>query len=298
MNERLEQGVKFGRAYRLVVRERDPKTKEVLDEVIITNPITIRFTCSRHTSNALNELRVDLYNLSENVRTFLFQEIYTERNKEVTLEGGYDELSTMFVGKLWSGFSQRQGSDIVTTLWAKVEVWTLNNATVYTSMPAQSSVKDVLGFLLGQFGVDLPIGAIGEYPETLLRPTVLNGNVYKLAQEYSDNSVYVDNGRVYALRANEALEGDITLINDTNGLLATPKRDTNMLQIQILFEPRIVMKQWLRVESDVQDVYTGNYQVFGIQHTGIISEAVGGDLRTILDLGLEGQGYRVVKKVE
>lgn len=289
--------MKFGRSFRLKIEDIDSQTQEVLDEVLITNPITIQFTCSRHTSNALNELRVDLYNLSENVRTFLFQEIYTERNKKVTFEGGYEELSTLFIGTLWSGFSQRQGSDIVTTLWVKSETWFLNNNTVYTSLPA-GTVGDTLAFLLGQFGVDLPIGAIGDYPERLLRPTVLNGNTWDLARKYSDNTVYVDNGRVYALRANEVIDGEIELINSSTGMLATPQRDGQFLQIQTLFEPRVVMNQMLRVESDVQDVYTGKYKVFGIQHTGIISESQGGDLRTIIDLGLNGQGYKVVEKKE
>lgn len=287
--------MKFGRSYRLKVEDIDPVTKEVLDEVLITNPITIQFTCSRHTSNALNELRADLYNLSENVRTFLFQEIYTDRNKRVTFEGGYDELSTLFIGTLWSGFSQRNGSDIITTLWVKSETFVLNQSTVYTSLPANSTVKDVLGFLLGQFGQDIPLGALGEYPEKLSRPVILNGNTWDLSRKYSDNTVYIDNGRVYALRPNEAVQGDIEVINNTSGLLATPRREVNFLQIQTLFEPRIVMNQLLRVESDVQDVYTGQYKVLGIQHTGIISEAVGGDLRTIIDLDLEGRGYTVVE---
>ena len=257
---------------------------------------TDRFACSRHTSNALNELRADLYNLSENVRTFLFQEVWNSRNKKVTFEGGYDELSTLFIGTLWSGFSQRQGADIVTTIWVKSETFIIDKITTYTSLPAQSTVGDVLAFLLGSFGEDLPIGAIGSYPEKLLRPVALSGNTFDLARKYSDNTVFIDNGRVYALRRNEVIQGDIKLINSSSGLLATPKREVNFLQIQTLFEPRIKMNQLLQVESDVQDVYTGEYKVMGIQHTGIISEAVGGDLRTIIDLFLEGIGYVVIEE--
>jgi len=282
--------MKFGRAYRLKITD-----EETGDEVLISNPITIQFTVSRHTSNALNELRADVYNLSENVRTFLFQEPWVDRKKKVTFEGGYDTLSTLFVGTLWSGFSQREGSDIVTTIWVKSETFELNNTTIYETINSATTVGDVLRKLLGTYGEKLPIDVIGEYSDKLLRPVTLNGNVWDLARKYSDNSVYVDNGRIYALKANEAINGVVTTINNKSGLLATPRREINFLQVQTLFEPRIVMNQLLTIESDIQDVYSGEYKVLGIQHTGIISESVGGDLRTIIDLDLQGRGYRVIE---
>lgn len=50
------------------------------------------------------------------------------------------------------------------------------------------------------------------------------------------------------------------------------------------------MSQVLELNSSVQKVYNGQYKVIGIKHQGIISEAVGGQLITTLNM-LLGSDY-------
>lgn len=280
--------MKWMRSYRLQV-EGDGET------LIITNPITIRFTVSRRTGSTLNVMQADIYNLDENTRNFLFQEEWVLRDKKVTFEGGYDTLSTLFKGTLWSGHSYREGSDIITSIECKSEIWELDNTTIYETLNADISVRDVLTNLAGRFK-NLSIGAIGEYPEKLLRPTVANGNVWNMFRKYSGNTAFIDNGKIYALRRNEVVDGEIVTIDAATGLLATPRRsDVANIQVQMLFEPRLVMGQWAELGAGVNKIYNGRYKIFGIQHTGTISESVGGDLRTIADLYTGGQVFKVVK---
>ena len=95
---RLKKGCtlfKFGRNYRLRVSD-----QETGDSVTITLPITIKFTVQRYTGSTLNVIKADTYNLSENVRNFLFQEKWSDRRKQIVFEGGYDTLSTLYIGYL------------------------------------------------------------------------------------------------------------------------------------------------------------------------------------------------------
>jgi hypothetical protein len=284
--------MKFGRSYRLQITDKEDKSGESL---IITNPITINFTVSRRMGSTLNELRADIYNLDENTRNFLFQEQWVVRNKQVVFEGGYDTLSTLFKGTLWAGSSYREGNDIVTTIECKSEMWELKNTTIYETINAGQTVGDVLRFIAGKYeGIE--VGAIGDYSDKLLRPIVLNGNAYNLFREYSNRNVFIDNGKIYALKLNETIKGELLTIDASTGILASPQRlDVGTVQIQTLFEPRVVMGQMVELGAGVNKLYNGQYKVFGIQHIGTISGAVGGDLRTIIDLFAGGQVFKVVK---
>lgn len=281
--------MKFGRSYRLQITDENGET------LIVTNPITIRFTVSRRMGSTLNELKAELYNLDENTRNFLFQEQWVTRNKTVIMEGGYDTLSTLFKGVLWGGTSYREGADIITAIECKSEIWELENTTIYETINAGQTVGDILRFIAGKYE-SFSVGNIGNFNEKLLRPVVLNGNAWGLFKQYSNQSGFIDNGKIYALRRNETIDGELITIDASTGILSSPQRlDIGNVQIQTLFEPRVVMGQWVELGAGVNKLYNGQYKVFGIQHTGIISEAINGDLRTIIDLYAGGQVFEVVR---
>lgn len=296
---RLKKGCtlfKFGRNYRLRVSD-----QETGDSVTITLPITIKFTVQRYTGSTLNVIKADIYNLSENVRNFLFQEKWSDRRKQIVFEGGYDTLSTLYIGELWTGNSYRSGADIVTTIEGRSSVWDLDNSTVYTTLNNANTVGDVIQFLAGQFKDTIPVGAIGEWPAQLLRPVTLNGNTWNLLKQYSDGTAFVDNGKIFVLRRNETIEGDLLTITQENGLLSTPVRRDLNIQVNILFEPRIVMNQEITLAiqntqflSGVGSVYNGTYKVFGIQHQGTISEAENGSCITTIELYAGGIEFKSV----
>lgn len=287
---------KFGRNYRLRISD-----EETGDAVTITLPITIKFTVQRYTGSTLNVIKADIYNLSENVRNFLFQEKWSDRRKRIVFEGGYDTLSTLYIGELWTGNSYRSGPDIITSIEGRSSVWELDNSTVYTTLNDANTVGDVISFLSGQFKDTIPVGAIGDWTDQLLRPVTLNGNTWNLLKQYSDGTAFVDNGKIFVLRRNETIDGDLLTITQENGLLSTPVRRDLNIQINILFEPRIVMNQEITLAiqntqflSGVGSVYNGTYKVFGIQHQGTISEAENGSCITTIELYAGGIEFRSV----
>lgn len=280
--------IKFGRSYRLTV-EFDDGTPPI----IIGLPFTMQFTVNRRIFSSLNTCYVDVYNLGPQVRELIFQEPMLARNKTLTLEAGYDELVTIFKGSIYQASSYREGPDIITSVECQSGQWQISTSTVYTTLTEGQTLGDIYKFLSGQLP-EISIGAIGDFTEKLERPVVLNGNVWDIFKRYTGNKVHIDNQRVYVLKNDEAVEGAIGVISLDSGILQTPKRSGGFINLSTMFEPRVQLEQKMELISTVQPIYNGTYKIAGIQHTGVISEAVGGDCRTMLDLWVGNQTFKTV----
>lgn len=280
--------IKFGRSYRLTI-DFDDGTPSI----VIGLPFTMQFTVNRKIFSSLNTCYVDLFNLGPKVREIIFQEPMVARNKTLTLEAGYDELVTIFKGSIYQAASYREGTNIITSIECLSGQWQISNSTVYQTLNKGQTLGDIYKFLAGQLP-GITVGAIGDFPEKLERPVVLNGNVWEIFKRYTGNKVHIDNQRVYVLKNNEAVQGAISVISLDSGILQTPKRAGGFINLSTMFEPRVQIEQQVSLVSTVQPIYNGTYKVAGIQHTGIISEAVGGDCRTMLDLWVGNQTFKTV----
>lgn len=271
-------GEKFGRSYRIVI---DPKDGG--DPIVIGLPLTVRFWIKRNTMASLNYLSVDIYNLGRDLRDRIFQDRFEVRDRTITFEGGYDSLTVVFSGIIFEAGSAREGNNIITRIEARDGNFDVGSTQTYQAIEKGKTVKDVIEFLIGEFPT-LERGEVGDFPEVLQRPVTLNGNTYDLLKKYSDGSVFIDNNRIFVLKNDEAIEGDIPVIDKSTGLLETPRRDDGFLSISTLFEPRITVGQVVDLESVIEPVYNGQYKVVGIMHQGIISEAVSGKCVSVFDL--------------
>lgn len=280
---------KFGRSYRLTI---DPVDGQ--DPIIIGLPLTCQFWMKRSQMASLNYLSVDIFNLSAAVRDRIFQDRFDYRDRTITLEGGYDTLSVIFKGFIFEAGSSRQGTDVITRIEARDGNFDVTTTRTFQTLSAGQTVGDILRFLIGEFP-NLELGAVGDYNEVIQRPVTLNGNTYDLLREYSDGDVFIDNNRVFVMRRNEVLEGQIPVINVETGLLDTPRRDDGFLAVDMIFEPRLTIKQVVDLESLIQPVYNGQYQVVGIQHQGTISESVAGSLRTTAELFVGNNKFQILR---
>jgi hypothetical protein len=166
---------------------------------------------------------------------------------------------------------------------------TANNFT-YKTIQSGGTVRSVIQDLIGSYAkapYALSEGVLSNgtpMGKVFQRPVVLEGNTYDLLKKYSNGQVYIDLEKVYVLQDNEVLAGAIPLINADTGLLSSPRRDDAAITVTTLFEPRIIIGQWLDLISTVNPQYNARYKVAGVQHQGIISEAVNGDCRTTISL--------------
>ena len=280
---------KFQRSYRIEVDLGNGS-----DTIVIVPPLTVKFTVSRRYQSSLNTLQLSIHNLGKKLRDAIFQDFYDNRElKKIRFFAGYDNLSLVFEGTIFEAYSQRQGTEIITNISGKAGNWDIKNTHTYQTLEKGKTVGEVLDFLVAQF-TDLEKGAIGEFPDVLERPVVLNGSTYELLKKYSDNRVMIDNGKIYVLNENEVIEGELPVVGKDTGLLDTPRRSEGIIQVVTLFEPRLRLNQKASLVSVIEPVYNGEYKILGLVHQGVISEAVGGQCTTVIDFLVGSQVFKTV----
>lgn len=280
---------KFGRTYRIVI---DPK--DGLDPIVITLPFSVQFWMQRSQMSNTNYLSVDIYNLGKATRDRIFQDRFEIRDRTISFQAGYDVISTIFDGTIYEAGSSRNGTDVITRIEARDGSFDIESTQVFETFQTGKTVGDIFDFLIGKFPT-LERGAVGDYSETINRPVVLNGNAYDLLKKYSDNQVFVDKNKVFILKADEAIAGEVQALNVQTGLLETPMRNDGSISVPTLFEPRVTIGQTVDLESEILPVYNAQYKVIGITHEGMISESVGGNCRSTFDLWVGNNKFQIVK---
>jgi hypothetical protein len=285
--------MKFGRNYRLTIYPIDNG-----DPIIVTMPFTIKFDINRVFASSSNTMNLAIYNLSEINRKRIAQDfsvvgLYdTDPHKNerayhnVILEMGYDNLYTAFNGSITFAGSMREGSDIVTRVQAIAGLFEVVSSQTFQTLSAGQRVQDVLSFLASQMG-NLKIGAIGDFPDVLHRPVVLNGHTWDLIKQYSDGNCYIDNGKIFILQPNEVFNKEPVVIDDDTGLLLTPNRSVARLRIRTLLETSVNIFDRISLKSSIMPEYNGIYEVYSLQHEGTISQAVGGTAYTTFDVATD-----------
>jgi hypothetical protein len=280
---------KFGRSFRVTVDMKDGKPP-----IIVTMPFTIRFWIERYALSDLNNMSLDIYNLSEANRARIYQDYWnmgldpsvpqdTSPGRTVTIELGYQNLYMVFTGLISSASSAREGTNIITRVEGLAGFFDVRASQTFQTLESGQSTASILKYLVAQLP-SIKLGALGSFPTIMQRPVVLNGATWNLLKKYSDGNVYIDNGKIYILQPNETVGSIEYTINDSTGLLETPRRTGGSLVVTTLLEPGVDMFQQIKLQSSINPLYNGVYRINGVRHEGIISGAVNGDCRTTLTL--------------
>lgn len=291
--------MKFGRKFRLLF-EFDTTTEEK-SAIEIATPFTLEFDIVRNTSSSLNSATFRVYNLNETNRSLIFQNRTSindasGKRKRVLLQAGYNsldntinkdgDLTTIFRGDLLEAYSFRQGPDVITYINAQDGGFGAYNSTISTTLNAGASFKEVIE-QVGSTIKGVEIGSIGETPGFFKTPTPLHGNSFYLLTEDYEGEVFIDLEKLNKLNRNEYIKSlgvGVPLINSDTGLLGTPLRQGTDLIVDMLFEPKINVGQLIEIKSQFNKKFDGQYKVNGVRHSGVISDAVGGECRTSLQL--------------
>lgn len=284
--------IKFGRNYRLTIDMNDGG-----GAIVITPPFTIEFTVNRTAQATLNTMSIRIYNLSAFNRNRIRQDRYNlNPNHSIKLEAGYDNIFTIFNGIIMQADSQREGSNIVTTVISQDGGFDVPNTQISTSFSAGTSFSDVFKYIVGNFP-NLTLGAIGDFDGKFNRSVVLDDNNYEALKKYAPTQVFIDKQKVFILQNNEVISGEIPVIDSSTGLLQTPRRLDAYLTIQTIFEPRVTVGQILELHSSIEPIYDGQYKVVGVNHQGMISGSVCGDLQSTFSLLLGAKPFGALKTI-
>lgn len=275
---------KFQCSYKLTINWIDINGQPMQN--IITDPITIDFQIVKSTRSQ-NSTRINIYNMDAGIRENVYKDIILLRKEEpikwVTLEAGYAGRKTLISwGYIQQCFSVRKGTDFITSM----EVIDPDILTEYCGVTFKegTTFQQAYDYLITQLP-SLKVGETGVLAGEFKVPTTFDGNAFILLNELTGQHTFVDNGVINTLNDNETLSdyGCYYIAGDT-GLLETPKRYDDVLEISMLFEPTIKLGQMVEIKSSTQARFNGQYKVLGINHNCVISGAEGGTRTTTLQL--------------
>jgi len=296
--------LKYGRNYALYIQE-DTTTltsesntfnTSTLNEntpgfLLIEPPFTVEFDISRDLFSASNFASIRIYNLAKNNRNLIYKpQIDYGSLKQIQFQAGYGKnLSIIFNGDIQEGWSVREGVNFITQCqcfgngFAYVNAQT--NQSIVSGTPNESVLESIMADLPGVL-----VGKIGNYPGSLANDRSYSGSTIKLLRELTGGGFFIDNGIANCINYNETLVGPIDTIDSNSGLLGTPTIEGGIyVVVNMLFEPQIVMGQAVKLNSTTFNGINGTnpnaqYKVVGIQHKGMISPTVCGEVITTLKL--------------
>lgn len=275
---------KWTRNYVLTVQV-DRKAADYID---ITSPLTLSFNIKRSCNASANTGTFTILNLAESTRRKIFMDRYqTLYYKGVELSAGYgddkEEWPLIFKGNIEQAFSKRNGVNYETTINAFDGGFAYRNGRTERAFAEGTSDKQIIETLLK----DLPgikKGAIGNFDATLPRGNSLNGNTMKILNDVSEGHLFIDLEKLNCLRRYEGLQGNLTTLNADSGLLGSPLREESFLTFTMIFEPRLQIGQFVKLESQTETEFNGTYKVIGLEHNGTISGSQSGKCTTKVSL--------------
>jgi hypothetical protein len=288
---------KFNRSFRLKI---ETIVKDTFIEIL--PPFTVEFSITRHNLAKSNEATFTIYNLNKDTRAKVVKDAMdynlAENRLAIQFFAGYAEkigdlIPRCFNGTIRRAYSHRQGSEFRTVIEAYDGFPSFNTQMITANInPGETQANAIMKIAKSLDGIDkVTVGT--KFTDIAKRYTAILGAPQDVLNDLTNDRFYIDDGSAYALDKSETIDGEIRLIDVDNGLLGTPKKANIVVEVEMLFEPRIKPSQLIELKSATDDRFNGVYQVTGIIHRGTISGAVGGDCRTIVTM-MEQKGYKVI----
>jgi hypothetical protein len=252
---------RFNRDYALTVQAAG------VAPVIVKPPMRVSFDASKSISGGLNKITVRIYNLKQANRLALVKDVEDfDKRIPLSLSVGYeDTLQRVYRGTVHRGRNTREGPDHVTELEG------LDGGFDYLNSFTSKTVR----------GKDQAIGAIlDDMPNTgrgkltsarpLIRPRVLVGASALLIDDLldADETWYIDDEKLYTLKADEVTSSFIPVVNAATGLLDTPTRDQFKISFDTLMNPTLKPGGLFKLQSVIAPHLDGVYKIETIGYAG------------------------------
>ena len=288
--------------------------------VVIRDPFTIDFNVFRfpYSENAC-EADIRVYNLSEKTR-FKIQKLrqLSVPFRVVELRAGVkksdsQQLPILAKGYLLKAYSEKARTDVVTNfhIMGNSDMLTMAEAARNEFLPvltAQGTKEDFLEAVQK----NLPEGKVGKgkgaksdlkgLPSPDRKVTVtgeLLGFVNTFVPE--ESKLVVDNLEAFFYKDSDFRVGGLNEpIDVDHGLMSAPIIEENRIMITMMFEPRYIMLQQVKLVSFTYPGYfeKGLFKIIGIEHTGMISGAVNGQVITKLTLLMDNGTFESISSLD
>lgn len=287
----MVDNIKFDRKYKLTIETREGNFVE------IKLPLSIEFTCIRNNLATVNRLNIKIYNLSNKTRNAIYKDRYDLLViRSIELKAGYeDDSPKIFKGKILQAYNYQRGIEHITEIDAydglDGQVNSVTKRTFFKGENLRSILKTVVQDVIGTEG-----NLIGDFDKILKRGKAVFGNSFEIIKKESGNNVFIDNEKIFILKDNEVIRGDLPIINTNTGLLDSPIRHESQINFRMLFEPRLTVGQRIELESNINSIVNGFYKVIGFVHSGMISATHGGNCETEVHLWLGTEPLKIIEE--
>lgn len=295
--------LKFDRNYKISfeIGYRQNLTEYVPQEVIeVAYPFTLQLDVNRNAFSSLNTGVFNLYNLSNTVKAKLWKDKY-DNSKYITMRlyAGYgDFMPLVFTGDILQCYSYRDSgsTEYITNIQANDAGYLYQYGFANRTFEKGTTFPNLLNILLEPMP-NIKIGYITPDIQDLARAQTFIGQTMDLlSREYGKYQIFVDNSYFNILGERDVIANEAIAISDDSGMLGTPKRAETFLEVQMIFEPQLVVGQIAYLASSSMPGFNGTYKVIGIKHNGIISPTESGNLYTSVTLSLGTELFRELKK--
>ena len=234
---------------------------------IIRPPMRISFEADKSISGGLNKCRIQLYNIEERKRLALAKDAEQQGKRiPIRLSCGYqDRQELIFKGTIFTGGTERQGADLVTTIESQDGGFDFTNS--FTSRTVEGGKRAVDSVRQDMPNTDE--GKITERP-MLTRPKVLVGNSAQLIDEMvgPGETWYIEDERLYIIKDNEVTSRFIPVVSAATGLISTPTRSSQQVTFQTLINPTVKIGRRVKLESTTAPYMDGVYRIETITYSG------------------------------
>lgn len=262
--------------------------------IVIKNPFTLIFNINRAQQSSSNIGNFQIYNLSQTTRTQLYKDRTGQGAlRRMVLKAGYETgaMATIFDGNIQYCVSYRaQGqTNFITEIQAYdygfVRVNAISSITKLGKINKQDIINQLIADIINASPTDhaLSRGYIHKYTDVQYNRS-LSGNSWDLLCEETQQMCSIDCGKINVLLDDDTFLSSISTIDSSTGLLGSPKRSLTWTEIELLFEPSLVVGQTITLNSSSSQIYNGVYKIVGINHFGTISDAIGGKCQSNISL--------------
>ncbi|TKK23450.1 hypothetical protein EcCFBP13530_04660 [Enterobacter cancerogenus] len=240
-----------------------------IKESIQINNLRVSFDIS-HTHNKIpNKAVIRVWNLNPSHR----HQVTDGEFKQVSLAVGYgsfENCRVLYAGQITKTAVIREGLDFILELTCDDGATAYREAFVNVTLAAGSTHEDVISHCAGQMTGITPgnIGLPGTV--TFKRAKVCYGPVRHVMTQVADHhgaDWMIQSGELHILHPDYCLPGEGALLNESSGMLGSPKPTDKGLEVSCLLRPEIIVGSLVRVASIVAD-YSGDYKVVAVKSQG------------------------------
>lgn len=238
-------------------------------ESIQINNLRVAFSITHTHDKTPNKATIRVWNLNPSHR----HQVTGGEFKQVALAVGYGSLENcrvLYAGQITKPAVIREGLDFILELTCDDGATAYRDAFVNVTLAAGSTHEDVIAHCAGEMTGITP-GNIGLSADvTFTRAKVCYGPARHVMTQVADHHEadwMIQNGELHVLHPDYCLPGEGALLNESSGMLGSPKPTDRGLEVSCLLRPEIIVGSLVRIESITPD-YGGDYKAVAVKSEG------------------------------